>query len=223
MTGLQWLHLGLIVAYAGVIWLLWHTPVLYPFKLLTIYVHELGHALAGLATGAKIDGIEVHANEGGVCHLRGGNMWLILPAGYLGSAVFGSLLVLLGILSLKAALFAKVAAVLLIVALVVSLWWADSWLTRGIAVGFVALIGFLWWFQNGVGLRYLINFIGTMSALYAIYDIYDDTIRRSVPESDASLMAKKTGIPAIVWGLIWCAFSCGLRVGVVYLGVKLQG
>lgn len=222
MSGMQWLHLGLIIAYAVVIWALWRTPVLFPFKLLTIYIHELGHAAAGLATGAKIDGIEVHVNEGGVCHLRGGSMWLILPAGYLGSAIFGSALVLLGMLSIKAPIFAKIASGLVAVALIVSLWWAKSWLTRGVALGFVVLVGVLWWLKNGVGLPYFVNFIGTMSALYAIYDIYDDTIRRHVPESDASLMAKQTGIPSIVWGVIWCLFSCALLFGVVYLGVRLQ-
>lgn len=222
MSGMQWLHLGLIVGYAGVIWLLWHTPVLFPFKLLTIYIHELGHATAGKLTGAKIDGIEVNANEGGVCHLRGGKMWLILPAGYLGSAIFGSALVLLGMLSIRNPFFAKLGAGLLIVALLVSVWWANNWLTRGLTLGFTALVGFLWWFQQGIGLPYLINFLGTMNALYAIYDIYDDTIRRNMPQSDASLLAERTGIPSILWGLIWCLFSCALLVGVVYLGVRLQ-
>lgn len=216
------MHLGLIVGYTVIIAVLWRTPVLFPFKLLTIYMHELSHALAGWMTGAQIDGIEVHANEGGVCHLRGGKMWIILPAGYLGSAIFGSVLVLFAMLSIRAPIWGTIAGIAVIVALIISLRWADTWLTRGVAVGFIALIAFLLWFQKGVGLPYVLTFIGTMSALYAIFDIYDDTIRRHVPQSDASLMAERTGIPSILWGILWCLFSSGLLVGVVYVGLRLQ-
>jgi len=218
MSPEAWMELGLIAGYGVVTFALWRTPVLFPFKLITIYIHELGHALAGVLTGAKIQGIEVNANEGGACHLTGGNMWLILPAGYLGSSIFGSTLILLSIIPSTA----KIAAVVVCVALALALWWAKNWLLRGLTIGFFVLIGLTWWFKEGVGLRYLIGFLGTMSALYAVYDIYDDTIRREIKHSDASYMAEKTGIPSIVWGILWCLFSCVLLSGAVYMGMRLK-
>jgi hypothetical protein len=216
MTNQQWLHFGLIAGYGIVIWFLWHTPVLFPFKLVTIYIHELSHALAGWLTGGRVKGIAVHTNEGGVTLLEGGKMWLVLPAGYLGSAIFGSLLILMG----TNPILSQIAAGLLIAALALAIWWANNWLTRLLTIAFMALTALLWWFK-AAWLPFLINFIGTMSALYAIYDIYDDTIRRSVPESDASLLAKHTGVPALVWGIIWCLFSIVLLFAAIYFGVKL--
>ncbi|TNE48220.1 MAG: M50 family peptidase [Deltaproteobacteria bacterium] len=214
----DWIHLGLIAGYGAVIWLLWRTPVLFPFKLITIYIHEMGHAIAGWASGATVHGISVNANEGGVTRLTGGKMWMILPAGYLGSAFFGSALVLLGTRQFTS----YIAAGLLIACLVLSLRWVENVLTVALTVGFIAGIGLLWYFQNGRFLPYLINFIGTMSALYAIYDVYDDTIRRHVPQSDAALLAERTSIPAVAWGVIWCIFSVGMLVGALYLGIRLR-
>lgn len=214
----NWIHLGLIFGYGVVIWLLWRTPVLFPFKLITIYIHEMGHAVAGWASGATVHGISVNANEGGVTRLTGGKMWMILPAGYLGSAFFGSALVLLG----TGKFTSFIAAGVLIACLLVSLRWVENVLTVALTLGFIAGIALLWYFQNGRFLPYLINFIGTMSALYAIYDVYDDTIRRHVPQSDAALLAERTPIPAVAWGVIWCLFSVGMLVGALYLGIKLK-
>lgn len=52
-----------------------------PFKLITVFLHEVSHALACMLTCGKVEGIKVHADEGGVTQTRGGIYWLILPAG----------------------------------------------------------------------------------------------------------------------------------------------
>ena len=219
MNSEHWLQLGLFVGYGIVIRLLWRNPILFPFKLITIYIHEIGHAIAGWASGATVHGISVNANEGGTTRLTGGKMWMILPAGYLGSAFFGSLLVLLG----QSKSTSYLAAALLIVGLTFSLKWAENALSITLTVCFIAGVGLLWYLEKGRWLlQYLINFMGTMSALYAIYDVYDDTIRRHVPQSDAALMAERTRIPALAWGILWCIFSVGMLAGALYLGIRLQ-
>ena len=63
-------------------------------------------------------------------------MWLILPAGYLGSSVFGSLLILLG----SSVLRSKIAAVLLVLGMLIALWWAKNWLTRGLTLASIATL-----------------------------------------------------------------------------------
>ncbi|CAN0913884.1 hypothetical protein LINGRAHAP2_LOCUS28199 [Linum grandiflorum] len=55
--------------------------LLTPFKLITVFMHEANHAIACILTCGKVEGIQVHANEGGVTQTRGGIYWLILPAG----------------------------------------------------------------------------------------------------------------------------------------------
>nr|DAD35385.1 TPA_asm: hypothetical protein HUJ06_006025 [Nelumbo nucifera] len=60
---------------------LWRTIFLTPFKLITVFLHEASHAIACKLTCGHVEGIQVHANEGGVTQTRGGVYWLILPAG----------------------------------------------------------------------------------------------------------------------------------------------
>ena len=47
---------------------------------------QMCHATACWMTCGKVEGLEVHTDEGGVCKFRGGQRWLITPAGYLGGA-----------------------------------------------------------------------------------------------------------------------------------------
>lgn len=79
-----------------------------------------------------------------------------LPAGYLGSSAIGAILVLLGFDLLGS----KIASIFLGVCLLITLWWAKNWLTRGIGVLFIGLIVLLWFVANGVGLKYFVLFIG---------------------------------------------------------------
>jgi hypothetical protein len=71
-----------------------------------------------------------------------------------------------------------------------TLYWAKNWLTRVLTVLFVGIVTFLWWFEDSVGLRYFVAFIGVMSALYSLWDILEDLILRKVNESDASKFSK---------------------------------
>ncbi|OAE27971.1 hypothetical protein AXG93_1062s1030 [Marchantia polymorpha subsp. ruderalis] len=72
---------AVVGVYIFVILALWRTPLLTPFKLITVYLHELSHAIATKLSCGKVEGIEVNLNEGGVTHTRGGMMCCILPAG----------------------------------------------------------------------------------------------------------------------------------------------
>ena len=75
---------------------LWDTFVVYPFRLFVVFLHEISHGLAAVATGGRIVSIGLSFDEGGVCLTRGGWPFLILNAGYLGSLLWGALFLLLG-------------------------------------------------------------------------------------------------------------------------------
>lgn len=79
-----------------VVYILWNIPqlniVLYPLRLFTTYIHEAGHSLAALLTGGQVIGFAVSANGSGLATTAGGARWLVIPAGYVGTAFFGSLL-----------------------------------------------------------------------------------------------------------------------------------
>ncbi len=88
------LALPLVVALAALA--LWNTFVVYPFRVFVVFLHEISHGIAALLTGGRILAIGLTFDEGGVCVTDGGNRFLILNAGYLGSLFWGVLLLRLG-------------------------------------------------------------------------------------------------------------------------------
>ena len=93
VTGLKGMIVPLILVLVS--YFFWYSRVLYPIKLLTVLFHELSHGLAAILTGGKMLKIEISANEGGLCTTAGGIRWIVLSAGYLGSLLWGSALILL--------------------------------------------------------------------------------------------------------------------------------
>ncbi|GKV16786.1 hypothetical protein SLEP1_g27377 [Rubroshorea leprosula] len=77
----QKVFMATIGIFTVVILALWRTVLLMPFKLITVFLHEASHAIACKLTCGDVEGIQVHANEGGLTLTRGGIYWLILPAG----------------------------------------------------------------------------------------------------------------------------------------------
>ncbi|KAJ3129384.1 hypothetical protein HK098_001485 [Nowakowskiella sp. JEL0407] len=199
-----------IAGYTVGICLLWSIPfvkeILLPFKIVTVMLHELGHAVAGLMTGAKIKGIEVNPNEGGVTKMVGGNPYITLPAGYIASAVWGGIMIFAGFNVLAS----KVLAVILAISMLMTLFWAKNWLTRIVSLFPIAIMAFLWWFNNSAYLRYFVLFMGVMSSLYALWDVIDDLVLRKVNESDASQFSKlccRNKLGPRFWGVLWFLFS----------------
>ncbi|CAG8432894.1 4723_t:CDS:2 [Diversispora eburnea] len=210
----------IIGVYIFVILILWRMPflkhILYPFKLLTVSFHELSHAAAGKCTGAKIEGIEVDPDEGGVTRMRGGIQCCTLPAGYLGSSMIGALLIFCGF-QVNASKYASIVLGLMLLAL---LYWAKNWLTRILTVIFVGIIVGLWFIKGGAGLKYFVLFVGVMSCLYSVWDILEDLVFKKVNESDASKFAKLTRCcPAQFWGVIWFIISFIFLLAGVFFGL----
>jgi len=206
----QFTTIYIIIGMAVGIGIFWHMPylkqILLPFKIITVALHEFGHASVGVCTGAKIIGIKVNPDEGGVTEMRGGKQWLTLPAGYLGSSFWGSLMIFCGFNTFAS----KIVSVIIGLAMLITLYWARNWLTRIMTVIFVGSIALLWWLANSAGLRYFVLFVGTMSALYSLWDIIEDLIVRKINESDASQFSKICCggcLPPQFWGAIWLIIS----------------
>ena len=88
--------LGYAVVAAVVTLLLWGQPwaawLLYPLRILVTLVHEGGHALATLLTGGSVERILVQPDASGVTFSRGGWALAIAPAGYMGAAAYGAVM-----------------------------------------------------------------------------------------------------------------------------------
>jgi hypothetical protein len=148
--------------------------------------------------------------------MRGGISAITLPAGYLGSSLIGALLIFCGFDIVAS----KIASLVLGVCFLLTLWWARrDWLTIGTILLAVGLLVACWFIAHAEALRYVVLFIGVMSALYSVWDICDDLILRKVNSSDASVFAKKYGGSSQCWGVIWSMISlilmiCGIIAGI---------
>ncbi|MFZ2961007.1 MAG: M50 family metallopeptidase [Candidatus Ozemobacteraceae bacterium] len=178
----------------------WDSQIVYPIKILTVFFHELSHGLAALATGGSIDHIEISSNEGGVCWTVGGNRFLTLTAGYLGSLIWGAGLLLAAARThYDREIVACLGGLLVVVAVI--------WIRNAFGLFFV--IG------TGAGLIYfsrkfgegpcdvLLRWIGLTSSLYVILDIKSDLIDRTVPISDAYRLSEMLHLPSSVVGGVW--------------------
>jgi len=192
-------------AYFIALWVLWNTPIVYPLKLFVVLLHELSHGIAAIATGGRIEAIALTAQEGGTCMCPGGNAFLTLSAGYLGSLGWGALLIETSRLRGRGpqiALATTGAAVF------------------GLALLFVRnLFGFLFGLVFGLTLAACARFLptrlsppilvtlGLTSCLYALLDIKSDVIDRSWLQSDARMLAELTGVPTVAWGILWIGLA----------------
>ncbi|HEY7490294.1 MAG TPA: M50 family metallopeptidase, partial [Candidatus Tectomicrobia bacterium] len=70
----------------------WLTPALYPLKIFVVFIHETGHALATVLTGGHVVSMVVTPWESGYVQYIGGNTLLVASAGYVGSALFGGMM-----------------------------------------------------------------------------------------------------------------------------------
>ena len=198
--------------------ILWHIPVLKhildPFKLIVVALHEVSHAIAGILTGAHIDSIQVTADQGGVTKLRGGINWITLPAGYIGSAAFGALMIFSTFN--KTALY--VVSAFICVCLLFVLIKAGNWISRILTILFIVVIIVIWVYADYY-LRYFIGFLGVMSGSYALWDMIDDLITSDKNESDAVVFAKRYGGHSKCWGLLWFLIGLALVFASAILGL----
>lgn len=197
--------LGGFAVYFAAVWFLWDTPVVYPLKIFVVMLHEISHGIAAVATGGTIERIVLDPAEGGACYCGGGNAFLTLSAGYLGSLFWG--VVLLAAtdakrISNRFLTFAVGALVVLLTALYVRNGFGFVF---GLAFGTVLMIAGR---KLGAGAsRVILTALGLTSCLYAILDIKSDILDRPHLESDAAMLAEMTGIPTMTWGVVWIAIA----------------
>lgn len=204
-TRKRWGFLAGFAVYFVALWFFWYSPVVFPLKIFVVLLHEISHGLVALATGGRIEQIAVSANEGGFCQCPGGSAFLTLSAGYLGSLAWGVLIVwaALGRESWARVMMGLVGAVVL----AMSIFFVRNFfgLAFGIAFG-VAMVAAAAYLGSRLN-RVLLLVLGLTSCLYAILDIKSDVLDRPELPSDARMLAELTGVPTVVWGVLWIGLA----------------
>jgi hypothetical protein len=192
----------------------WDSGLVYPLRVFVVFLHEISHGLAAVLTGGRIVAIGLTFDEGGVCITEGGSRFLILNAGYLGSLFWGALFL---VLSARTRASREITGFVGVFVLVVTLLYVRSWF--GFGYGLLTGAALVW---AAVKLPRdvvddLLQTIGVVSCLYAVWDVGSDVLGREVPGSDASALGLLTRIPGVFWGLAWIALS----LVVVFLALRL--
>lgn len=192
-------------AYFVALWYLWYTPLVYPLKIFVVLLHEVSHAIAMIATGGSVDRITLNAQQGGAMWGYGGNRFITLSAGYLGSLVLGGMM-MLGAQSKRIRsqwLLGFVGVTVLVLTAV--------YIEGGFGVGFGVLFGLALLAMSqkldDVWSGRILTALGLTSIGYAIFDIKSDVLDRPELRSDAAMLAELTGIPTLFWGVLWIGLA----------------
>ncbi len=186
---------------------------------MVVFFHESSHAFATLLTGGTVQSLQIVPEQGGQVISLGGNRFVILSAGYLGSLLGGLLLFLLTVYTERDRWLTASLGLLLII---ITLWFANTL--------FSYLFGGLTGMSLCLAARYLphsvndliCRLIALTNLLYVPMDIYDDTLARNHLPSDAAMLANEFGGSTSVWGALWLLISIFLIVLCLWLAVKLE-
>ncbi len=198
------------------IFFLWEYPVLYPLKLLVVFFHESSHALMTVATGGSVEALVIDPMQGGHVISVGGNRFLTLSAGYLGSLVWGVVVYLIAVRTRldKAMMFLLGVIIIAIAALFIRELFALAF------AGVTGVVFILMGWKLPMEINDLVlRVIGMTNLIYVPFDIYSDTIARSELPSDAFMLAEEFGGAGWLWGGGWLLISLILIVLTLWLSL----
>jgi hypothetical protein len=167
--------------------------------------HEGGHALAAILTGRRLDGIRLHSDTSGVTvsagKPHGPGMILTAFAGYVAPSLVG-----LGAAALVAhgrallALWVTTALLALMLVMIRNVFGALTITLTGALVFAVS-----WWTPNIFQMAFVLQM--TWFLLVAgplpVWELQQKRAQGLAEESDADQLAALTGIPGIVWVLLF--------------------
>ena len=197
-------QLTYLILLLGLINLCWEYPILYPLKLLVVFFHESSHALATILTGGTVAELVINSQQGGHVISQGGNRFIIISAGYLGSLLWGVAIFVATVKSRYDKAIMRSLGITIILITVMLSSSVFSW-TFGLLFG-TAMLGMASYLADKYN-DFVLRLIGLTSMTYAPLDIYSDTISRSHLQSDAYFLAEYTGGTTLFWGSVWIVIS----------------
>lgn len=217
---------------AGLSIVLWFVPfaeiLSYPFRIFVTFIHEGGHAIAALLTGNSVQSLSVAVNASGETYTTNGGTFsqmFVSSAGYLGAMTFGALLLVLIRRAVAARLVLAGSALLILVLtsvfglfkpLVAGSWSSLSGIPFTVFAGILLAVGLLAVarFASAGVATFVLSLLAVQCVLNALLDLktvffLSSPFAATVP-NDAVNMATITGVPAIIWVVIWIVVAFGI-------------
>jgi hypothetical protein len=209
-----WLWVAVAVS-LGVSLTPWATTLLYPFRLFTTWIHEVGHAVATVVVGGSVTSITIRPDGSGltlslipstrVAH------GVVASAGYLGAALVGCLLIAATRVERRANALLGGVGVFMLLTLVI--WIRNPF---GIAVVLAWAVALLVLARRGLGgaAQFLVGLLAIQVALNAVFDIR--VLYLVDGSSDAVTMARLFLMPAWVWATLWMTVAVALLAATLW-------
>jgi hypothetical protein len=219
-----------LLAAAAISIILWFIPFAevlnYPFRIFVTFIHEGGHAIAALLTGNTVESLSIAMNASGETYTTKGGLFsqvFVSSAGYIGSMAYGALLLIL----IRKAIAARIvligsAGVVLALTLIYGLfkpivsWGALSGIPFTLFAGVLLAAGLIAVakFASARVAAFFTSFLAVQCVLNALLDLktaffLSSPFAPTVP-TDALNMANATGIPALLWVILWIAIALGI-------------
>jgi len=208
---------------------LWFIPfaeiLSYPFRIFVTFIHEGGHAIAALVTGNSVQSLSVAMNGSGETYTTQGGLFsqmLVSSAGYIGAMTYGALLLVLIRRSVAARLvlvgsaavvFALTTIFGVVKPVMAGTWGSLSGLPFTLLAGVLISVGLfaVARFASARVATFLVSFLAVQCVLNALLDLktvffLSSPFAATVP-TDAVNMYNATGVPAIVWSIVWISLS----------------
>lgn len=204
-------YLFLLIASAIYITCLSFPPIgfylIYPFILSGTIFHEFGHAIGAIITDGQVHHLQINANTSGVTTTSGGIRSIVIMGGYIGSIIFGNILLFVGYVSSRmfANLFLKGIA---IVFFICSFVWFSNITSFAITGIFAAS---LYYISKTKFSKLIIMTIGALMVVHIIQDF------NGGPSSDLNAYHKLWPMlsPA-AWSIVWLLIA----IAITYLNMR---
>ena len=207
------------------------TAITYPVRLFVTFIHEAGHSVAALISGGQVFGFTVSPDGSGSAITGNGNRALVLPAGYLGAALFGSMLFFL---TNRIPIWTRGLSFLIglsIIGLTLSYAMPDqsgnvTALIVGIVFG-IALMA-LGWAAPRVLNVFILNTLAILTGLNAVFDLWslvgNSDIGSGSRINDAAAFSQEITplLPPAVVAFLWAAVAIGMSGLALYFGLIKQ-
>lgn len=170
--------------------------VLYPISLFTTYLHELGHAVMALITGGRVASLDINSDTSGVTLASSSSVFLLASGGYIGSIIFGNLLLLLSYRFDKSSKWI-VNILSGIMFLTSFIWFADATST-GIVCGLALFLLVTSRFGSSQSVLLVLSVCVILSVIRN-YEVG--------PSGDQAIIESITKIPVVIWRFIWLGIA----------------
>lgn len=208
----RWLQMVGFLLVSVALMVFWSASWMWPLRVFVVLIHEAGHCLAALMSGGQIVSFTISPDESGLALTAGGWSLLIYPAGYLGSVLFGALMMIVA--NRTRASFVVLGLLGAGIIALTVLYGASLFaIVFGLLFGLVFLA--ISW-KARIASELVLAGVGFFSIVYGVWDIWSDILTHPELESDARMLSEITLIPTQVWGVFWMILALLL----VYVSIR---